>query len=315
MTRSVTSRSLKISGHTLAMRQSYNLDLKVRMTQQRVRRWYERFSGNVYVAFSGGKDSSALLHLVRELYPQVPAVFVDTGLEYPELRRFVASTPNVTWLRPSLTFREVLDRHGWPVVSKAVANAVLRIRSPGSSERTRRKALYGDERGTYHRLPLKWRFLLDAPFAISDKCCEVMKMRPIDKYHQQTGAAAIVGVMAEDSNTRRFHYMKHGCYLSHLKVPKCTPLGFWRTADIWEYIRAHNLPYCPVYDSGVKHTGCVYCCFGVQAEPEPNRFQRLAITHPVLFRYCMNTLGLRQVLDFLGVPYSLDAAFFDKLIV
>jgi len=305
--------ALRISSATLAARQAYPLPLKVQMSRTRIRHWYSSHGGNVYVAFSGGKDSTALLHLVRADYPDVPAVFVDTGLEYPEIRDFVAATPNVVTLKPSLTFRQVLDRHGWPVVSKAVADAVLRIRSPGSSARTRRKALYGDERGSYGKLPAKWRFLLDAPFAISDKCCEIMKMRPVEKYHRLTGRAAFVGTMAADSNPRRLQYQKHGCYMSTYRVPKCTPLAFWRDSDVWQYVRTNDIPYCPVYDTGVKHTGCVYCCFGVQAEPKPNRFQRLAITHPKLFTYCMDTLGLRPVLRYLGVPWELDGEFFDKL--
>ena len=41
--------------------------------------------GAVFVSFSGGKDSTVLLKLVRELYPDVKAVFCDTGLEYPEV--------------------------------------------------------------------------------------------------------------------------------------------------------------------------------------------------------------------------------------
>ena len=50
--------------------------------------------------FSGGKDSTVLLDLVRKLYPGIVAVFVDTGLEYPEIREFVKRFENVEWLKP-----------------------------------------------------------------------------------------------------------------------------------------------------------------------------------------------------------------------
>ena len=69
--------------------QSLPLSAKIIMTQRRIRAWYDHWDGQVYVSFSGGKDSTVLLHLVRELYPDVEAVFVDTGLEYPEIRQFV----------------------------------------------------------------------------------------------------------------------------------------------------------------------------------------------------------------------------------
>lgn len=83
--------------------QGLPLDIKILKTQQRIREWYEHWGGQVYVSFSGGKDSTVLLHLVRELYPDVPAVFVDTGLEYPEIRAFVKTFENITRLYPQNT--------------------------------------------------------------------------------------------------------------------------------------------------------------------------------------------------------------------
>ena len=58
--------------------------------------------------------------------------------------------------------------------------------------------------------------------------------------------------------------------------------------------------------SGVNRTGCMFCMFGVHLEQEPNRFQRMKITHPKQYDYCMreeNGLGLGKVLDFINVKY------------
>ncbi len=101
-----------ITAQTLAQRQAYPLDLKIGLSENRIRHWYDTHAGNVSVAFSGGKDSTVLLHLVRSLYPEVPAVFVDTGLEYPEIRDFVSDTENVTWLRPRMSFKQVIEKKG-----------------------------------------------------------------------------------------------------------------------------------------------------------------------------------------------------------
>lgn len=80
----------------LKMLQSLPLEVKVLKTQQRIREWVTHWGVNgVYVSFSGGKDSTVLLHLVRKLYPEVEAVFVNTGLEYPEIQRFVKTFDNV----------------------------------------------------------------------------------------------------------------------------------------------------------------------------------------------------------------------------
>ena len=63
--------------------QSKSLEEKIQISTARIIEWYENWGGQVYVSFSGGKDSTVLLDLVRKIYPDVPAVFADTGLEYP----------------------------------------------------------------------------------------------------------------------------------------------------------------------------------------------------------------------------------------
>ncbi|HUV64825.1 MAG TPA: phosphoadenosine phosphosulfate reductase family protein [Sedimentisphaerales bacterium] len=300
------TKELTIKPEILKLRQNYPLELKIRMSQNRINYWYKKYGGNVYVAFSGGKDSTVLLHMVRSIFPDVPGVFVDTGLEYPEIRSFVKIVPNIVTIKPALRFREVLTKHGYPVISKSVADACNRITSPGTSERTKNKALNGDERGSFGKLPKKWRFLLDAPFKISPRCCEIMKIRPITKYYKATGRASYVGTMAGDSNKRRYAYMKHGCYQELIAIPKCTPMAFWTESDVWDYLETMKVPYCPIYNTGVKHTGCMYCCFGIHLESRPNRFDLMQSTHPILFKYCMDKLGLREVLDFINIGESSD---------
>ena len=86
------------------------------------------YDGKVSVSWSAGKDSTVLLDLARRAFPNIPAVFVDTGLEYPEIRKFAKSVPNVTWLRPELTFTKVIGQYGFPVISKDVAKRIYYAR-------------------------------------------------------------------------------------------------------------------------------------------------------------------------------------------
>ena len=104
--------------------QSLPLRAKVLMTKQRIRDWYDHYNGEVYVSFSGGKDSTVLLDITRSMYADVEAVFVDTGLEYPEIREFVKTFDNVTILKPKKTFKQVINEYGYPFFSKEISEAV-----------------------------------------------------------------------------------------------------------------------------------------------------------------------------------------------
>ena len=112
--------------------QALPLDRKIQISQARIIEWYQRNHGNVVVSFSGGKDSTVLLHLVRTIFPDVPAVFSNTGLEYPEIQRFVRTFPNVEIVAPKMNFSEVISTYGYPLIGKEVAEAIYyarRIRS------------------------------------------------------------------------------------------------------------------------------------------------------------------------------------------
>lgn len=105
--------------------QSLSLRAKISMTKRRINEWVDMYGEDgVYVSFSGGKDSTVLLDIARQLHPNIKAVFVDTGLEYPEIRLFVKTVSNVDWIRPKLTFRQVIEKYGYPFISKEVSECV-----------------------------------------------------------------------------------------------------------------------------------------------------------------------------------------------
>ena len=122
----------------LKLLQSLPLDVKVAKTKLRIHEWVRHYcTDGVYVSFSGGKDSTVLLHIVRELYPNIPAVFVDTGLEYPEIRQFVKTFENVEILRPKMRFDEVIKKYGYPLIGKEVAQRIYTARRDPTSIRAK----------------------------------------------------------------------------------------------------------------------------------------------------------------------------------
>lgn len=292
----------KVLPHELKQKQSLPLEAKIRMTKLRIQEWYEHWDGQVYVSFSGGKDSTVLLHIVRGMYPDVKAVFFDTGLEYPEIREFVKTIDNVDWIKPKMSFLEVIEKHGYPVVSKEVSRNIHEAKTT-KSDYLRNIRLYGDSKGN-GKIAEKWKFLLNAPFEVSNYCCTVMKKLPAKSYYRKSKLKPIIGTMAQDSRMRQQKYLQNGCSIFSSNYPISTPLSFWLEQDIWEYIKQFNVTYSKIYDMGYQRTGCMWCMFGVHMEEEPNRFQLMQDTHPQIYDYCINKLGCGKVMDYCGIKYK-----------
>lgn len=127
------------------------------MTYGKIEEWFTAWEGKCYVSFSGGKDSAVLAYLAANWlshfktppYP-LTLVFINTGLEYPEVQRFAdeyaewlrKKFPRVTIdlvrLRPKINIRQVITKYGYSVVSKEVADCVWLVRKSGNAARLKR---------------------------------------------------------------------------------------------------------------------------------------------------------------------------------
>lgn len=307
----------------LKQMQSLPLEVKIQKTRLRIREWVDEFGEDgVYVSFSGGKDSTVLLDIARKDYPHIKAVFVNTGLEYPSVRLFAESKENVTVLRPIMNFRDVIIKYGYPVISKEIAQTIWEVQHSIKRGKTtptyRMKKLNGeatDKEGnlSQYNIP-QWKFLIEAPFNISHKCCDVMKKKPCEKYEKKHSCYGIIATMADESRLRKEKWLKNGCNAFDLKRPQSNPMSFWTEQDVLTYIHTYNLAIAGAYGqvvvrndgvdgqiniydylgdyrgceyetTGCKRTGCIFCMFGITQDKD--RFIRLAEQEPTLCDYVM----------------------------
>lgn len=375
--------------------QSLPLAAKIRMSEYRIREWVEHYGRDgVYIGYSGGKDSTVLLHLARQLYPSLPAVYVDTGLEYPEVKAFVKQQENVEVLRPKKDFRQVIRQYGYPFIGKEVAGCVYGARryleklerqerqksgkedrgavanysymadilgvdrradrkneayqglrqgklpdgdgkTPGGGKAPVRYLILqgryphkenGVETPEYSRMYNKerYRFFLEAPFEISDRCCSVMKKEPMKRYAKRTGRVPMTAQMASESRLRTTNWLKNGCNGFDMKSPVSNPMSFWTEQDVLEYIFHNRLPMASVYGevcakakeggkhkqekalergifdlerpfyatTGCSRTGCVFCGFGCHLEKTPNRWEMAErVSRPEIIDYMLRGGG------------------------
>lgn len=291
----------------LQERQQWTLDQKIDHCVGTIENFISRTGHDVYVSFSGGKDSTILLDIARRYVSKtMPAVFCNTGNEYPEILKFVRQTENVTWLHLKTTMVQIIQKEGFPLVSKEVSEKIRQIRHT-NSDKLRNIRLYGykDRPRTMARCPLKWQFLKDAQFDISERCCDELKKKRFKQYEKETGLYPLIGTTAAESRLRAMQYLRRGgCSAFNSKRPRSFPISIFTEKDIMEYAKRFNIKLCPIYnDPNVRQTGCMLCGFG--ADQDPHHFDFVFRHYPKAYQYFMNIknngVTYREALNYIGV--------------
>jgi len=234
---------------------------KLQLTKIRIKDWYKHWDGEVYVAFSGGRDSTVLLHIVRSIYPDVPAVFSDTGLEMPEIREFVKTIENVVRVRPKKPFNRVIQEDGFALVSKQTAKMIRVLKEGDTGKNSNMYNLYNtgyNRAGQFSQrwmLPKKWRKVVESDIKVSEACCDHLKKEPLDTYAKESGRFPFTGMMIAEGGARERLTKCNAYDATH---PKSSPLLFWSQDDIREYIATRHVEICGVYyDRLINESGDV----------------------------------------------------------
>ena len=303
---------MKTTNEELRRLQKQPLERKVIMTRQRIREWVSAFGvDGVYVSFSGGKDSVTLLDLVRKEYADAKAVYIDTGLEHPSVRKIALEETNCDVVKPRMSFREILIKYGYPMISKQQSEYIDEYRRT-KSEKMKELRLNGNDRG-FGKIRPEYLFMLNAPFRVSDHCCDYMKKHPAEDYEKKTGRKPILGIMAEESRERKSNWIKYGCNAFDVNRPKSNPISFWKEVDVLKYIKVNGLKIADTYGdvipkgnvggqitmgdilgdiyeedyttTGAKRTGCLFCGYSIRNEKD--KFVRLYWELPKMIDYVM----------------------------
>lgn len=298
--------------------QGLPLDFKVAMTRDRISEFYERMDGKVYVSFSGGKDSTVLLHIARRVYPDIKAVYANTGMDFPSVVKFVHTFDNVDYVQPKKRFASIIKEDGLVFPSKDGSRIIKDARK---GCRYALMALEGKntqgKEDSYKKryIPLKKYMDIDVP--ISDVCCDLLKEQPLRDYEKSTGLRPIIAIMAEESSRRTLAWLTKGCNILDKGNERSKPMSFWTEQDVLQYIVENRVPLAEAYGdvwctgllekrywtSGEKRTGCMFCAIPL-AHGGTDRIRYVKEHHPKLYDTFINKLGLGAMFKKLGLSYE-----------
>ena len=278
------------------------LEMHISDALMRIRRDYERTDGQIYLSFSGGKDSTVLAELIKmaDLPTNIAFVYSDTGIEFDAIKNFVKEYdyPNVVFAKPRKPYAEIAKLHGRPALSKMKSHA-LRVYQSYIDEPLNyaipRQLITGErEKGgvklgmrTNLALSVKHFHLLhpDLEYKISEHCCTYLKKYPFEDYSLANNMNGYYsGIRMAEGGIRSMRY-KSCVEVKKLKgkeIINSMPIIDW-TDDIMEmFIQKYNVKLSDAYTVyGLKRTGCVGCPYSqnlkdelaVCQQYEPNRYK------------------------------------------
>ena len=208
-------------------------------TKERIRFIFDEFYGKrkIVVSFSGGKDSTVILHIVKEIMDErgiktIPVFFCDQEVEAPQTIEYIRYIMNLNWVEPYWVqsfFQEWnASKGGWFNVW-GIGEKWCREKEP---------------KGTFTDVdyPVKQHFK-----AVLDS---------MQSYHFGQDYVAIGGVRIQESTTRRCGLTRGKCYkdITWGKTANTKgglvlyPIWDWLLNDVWYYIFSNKIKYCSLYN-------------------------------------------------------------------
>ena len=229
---------------------------------------------NAYLSFSGGKDSTVLHYLIDMALPnnKIPRVFINTGIEYSDIRKFVKSIANeddrIIIYNSNINIKEMLNKHGYPFKSKQHSERVD-LYQHGSQCKSVINYLDIESDSTF-LCPKKLRYQFTPEFKLkcSEKCCKYLKKNVIKRWIKENKRSITLTGMKSDEGGQRSNI---NCVLvKNDKLIKFHPLLV--VSDEWEeeFINNYNIKLCKLYypPFNFERTGCKGCPFNIHLQDD-----------------------------------------------
>ncbi|WP_270629499.1 phosphoadenosine phosphosulfate reductase family protein [[Clostridium] innocuum] len=174
---------------------------------ERIEALYNDTGGKCYVSFSGGKDSTVILTLIKmceEIYTlppdAIPAVFCNTGIELGATVEFVQWVKdnyysNVQIIRPDpkKPFAWIIKNYGKPIKSKMKSEELHRWHAKGN-EKSLGYLVDIDNKFNKTKIANKDLHMIHPDFdiTVSPKCCKYLKKKPFEKYNKDNGIKGFI---------------------------------------------------------------------------------------------------------------------------
>ena len=232
-----------------------------------------------HLAFSGGKDSVAILALAKMAGVAYKANYNITTVDPPELVKFIREKyPSVILTRPKRSMRQlIIAKHMPPTRWHRYCCAELKESSgEGHVVMT----------GTRWAESVRRRANQGLVTIFSGKAGRTAA-KETGAEHRITRSGGIVMNMDNDPSRRTVEL----CYRTNRTL--INPIIDWTDEDVWEFIRSENIPYCQLYDEGWKRLGCIGCPLA-GCKQQKKEFERWPVYYRVYLHAFADMLDARR---------------------
>ncbi|MCJ8279276.1 MAG: phosphoadenylyl-sulfate reductase [Rivularia sp. ALOHA_DT_140] len=211
-----------------------NLDLEFsQKSPQDILKFALKQFDNITISFSGAEDV-VLIDMASKIKKDIKVFSIDTGRLHPETYQFID--------RVRKQYRIKID-----VISPEAAEVQALVKDKGLF------SFYQDG----HK-----------------ECCAIRKVKPLRR-HLKTVDAWITGQRKDQNPATRNSVpaiqIDTAFSTEERTLIKFNPLANWTSAQVWQYIRANEVPYNKLHSQGFISIGCEPCTRPVL----PNQHERL----------------------------------------